>query len=247
MMKKFTIALSLFGLSLLAFNAKAQDDKPQVKSYIGISSGLSYPLGLFKSTDYNNNKSGFAKKGVVIALDGSFKLYNNLSLTTIFSYQDHGQLNNNDETILSNGYRASYNDYTSTVTGSNRYTSLALMLGPQYSFLFGKFTVDARVFGGFIKSLSTPQVEVDLTDFDNKFSYFTQYSSSSIKLAYGGGVGLRYNITDGIGFALRETLYNTVSDGLKIENSTRTTTAGRVQTRLPITEAQTTLGILFNL
>jgi len=247
MMKKFTIALSLFGLLFIGFKAKAQDDKPEVKSYFGIFGGIAQPIGSFKSTDYNDNKAGFAKKGVTFSLDGSFHLIGNLSLATILSYQDHGQLNNSDETILSNGYRASYNSYTSTVTASNRYTSMSLLLGPQYSFLYHKFTLDARIFGGFTKSLNTPEVVVDLTDFENKFSTFTQYSSGSLKFSYGAGLCLRYNITDGFGVAVRETYLRTLSDGIKIENSSRTTTLGREQTRLPMMETQTTFGIFFNL
>ena len=67
MMKKFTITLSLLGFLLMAFNARAQDDKPEVKSYIGISGGLSFPLGEFKKADYNDNKAGFAKRGKCLA------------------------------------------------------------------------------------------------------------------------------------------------------------------------------------
>lgn len=232
----------------MAFNAKAQ----QVKSYIGVSAGIMNPYSDFKQADYGttaspNNKAGFAKKGPVFAIDGAYYFYKNLAIAGLVSFQDQGQLNSDNETNLSNGYRESFGAYQSTVTGSNRYHNVNALLGPQYTFTYHGFNLDLRAMAGVVKSLSTPQIVVYLTNYNGQqIESFTQSSSKSTAFAYAGSAGLRYNFGKVIGIALREN-YVATPTGLAITTSERNVNTGRLVTNQRVAEFQTTLGLIINL
>ncbi|WP_216351058.1 hypothetical protein, partial [Mucilaginibacter polytrichastri] len=158
--------------------------------------------------------------------------------------QDQGQLNSSDVQNLSAGYTDGFGVDQSAVTSNKRYKNLNVLVGPQYTFVFNKLYVDLRANAGIIKSFSTPEIDVVLTD-DDKDYPFTQHSSTATAFAYGGSVGLRYSLTKCIGLALKENYIT--SDGIKIDNDNRNNTAGRFVTKQPISELQTTLGLTFTL
>ncbi|QJD94616.1 outer membrane beta-barrel protein [Mucilaginibacter robiniae] len=247
-MKKVLSTLSLFGCIMLSLTARAQ----QVKTYIGISAGVMNPYSEFKQADYGtttspNNKAGFAKKGPVFAIDGAYYFYKNLAIAGLVSFQDQGQLNSDDETNLSNGYRENFGSYQSTVTASNRYHNINALLGPQYTFTYKGFNLDLRAMAGVVKSLSTPEIKVYLTNYNGQqIESFTQSSSKSTAFAYAGSVGLRYNFGKVIGIALREN-YVATPTGVAITTSERNTNTGRLVTNQRISEFQTTLGLIINL
>ena len=151
-MKKTLTILSAVLITLLSFNAKAQDDKPYPKSYLSFIGGESLPSGDFGKVDYSNNKAGFAKNGATFGLDAAVYVYKNLAIGATFSFQDQGELTTNDAQSLSNGYNTSFDRDETTVTAVNRYHSLLLMAGPQYSFILHKFILDFRADAGIIKA-----------------------------------------------------------------------------------------------
>ncbi|MDF2431699.1 MAG: hypothetical protein JWP44_1330 [Mucilaginibacter sp.] len=244
-MKKTLTILSAILISLISisFNAQAQDDKPQAKSYITLQGGTSFPGGNFGKSGYNNNSSGFAKKGVTFGLDGAYYFYKNLGIGITASFQDQGQLNQNDAQSLSDGYTASFQRDQTSVTTMGRYHSYNLMAGPQYSFLIKKFTIDVRASAGVIKSISTPDITVVL-DPANVSTLLTmeQKSSSASAFAYGGSAGVRYSLGGAWDIGLRANYIN--SSGISISNIGHPdNTTGRIVTKQPISELQTTLGI----
>lgn len=243
-MKK-TILLPLLCSVFFVFTAKAQDTPPEKpSSYLSITAGLSTPFGDFKKADYSNNKAGFAKKGVMYDFEGGFYFHKNWGLGVMLTYQDQGRLNSTDATTLSDGYRVEDGAYTSTVTASKRYSSFALMAGPQYNFSFGKFIIDARVMAGALKSFSSPKVAVVLENYESiTTSTFTQNSSKSFAWAYGGSASFTYKLSDGVGLVLRENLIDAPT-GFKVTSDAH---SGRTVDHQPMSVYQTSLGLRFAL
>jgi hypothetical protein len=241
MKKNFTI-LSAVLITLFSLNAKAQDDKPVAKSYLGFLGGLSSAVGNFGQSNYSNNSAGFAKKGPVFGLDAGIYLYKNLALGLTFTYQDQGEISQADVQNLANGYNTSFDKDETNVTANGRYQSVNFMGGPQYTFLYKRFALDLRASAGFVKSISTPVMGVVFDNSNNSATYLNQLSSGALAFAYGGSAGLRFSLSDSWDVGLKCNYVN--SDGIKIENSGPAYTGvGRYQTKLPITEIQTTLGI----
>lgn len=241
-MKKLLILSSALLLTFISFKVKAQS------SYLGVSAGFSSPVGNFAKSDYGeiyheNNKAGYAKTGLTVALDGAYYFTKNWAIAGMVSYQDQGQLNSRDVANLSAGYTEGFGVDQSAVTSTKRYQNLNVLVGPQYSFVFNKLTVDLRANAGIIKSFSTPEISIVLTDDDTDYP-FTQHSSTATAFAYGGSAGLRYNLTKGLGLALRENFVS--SPGISIPNDNRNNNAGRLDTKQPISVFQTTLGLTFN-
>jgi hypothetical protein len=241
-MKKNLTILSVVLVTLISFKAKAQDETDtKAKSYIAFLGGFSNPLSNFGSTNYGDNSAGFAKKGATFGLEGADYFYKNLAFAITFTYQDQGELNATDVQNLSNGYNASFNKDETTITAVDRYENLNLMGGPQYSFLYKKFTLDLRAEAGVIKSISTPSLAIDFDYSTNTNTTLHQYSSSALAFAYGGSVGLRYKLSDSWDIGLKANYIN--CDGIKIVNSNNPGTTGRFVTNQPISEIQAVFGI----
>ena len=244
MKKTFTILTTAI-IILVSLKTKAQDTKEYVKSYLGLTGGLSIPVGDFASTDYSNNKAGFAKRSVVIGLSGAYYFYKNLAFAATFSFQDQGELSQNDAQTLANGYNADFKTSSTNVTTVNRYHNLNLMGGPQYSFIYHKFIFDIRAAAGLIKSLSTPSISTEYTKSNNTYVIFNQNSSTAKAFAYGAGAGVRFSLGDNWDVNLRGNYI--ASDGINIPNQNNSGAIGRFQTKQPISEIQTTIGISVHL
>jgi hypothetical protein len=239
MKKTFTILTSV--LTILFFNkANAQDDKVYPKSFIAFIGGTSSPLSNFKSADYYNNQAAFAKRGATFGLEGAWYFHKNFALTFGLSFQDQGQLTANDAQILANGYNKDFAKNSTVVSAVNRYQALTFMVGPQYSYMIKKFTIDLRATAGFFKSNSTPAITVG---FDNSTSATAPYqqSSTATSLAYGASLGLRYSLGDSWDIGIREGYLD--ASGIKIKNTGDTGAVGRYVTKLPVTEMQTVISL----
>ena len=244
MKKTFTILTTAL-IILVSFKTKAQDTKEYVKSYISFLGGQSLPVSNFGQSNYSNNSAGFAKKGTVFGLEGAYYFYKNLGFVATLSYVDQGELSQNDVQNLSDGYNASFNKLYTNVTAVNRYNSLNLLGGPQYSFVYHKFTLDLRATAGIIKSYSTPSIQIQYTEGNSTLVTFSQNSSKGDAFAYGGGAGLRFSLGEHWDVNLRGNYLN--SAGIKISNTNNNGSVGRFVTKQPITEIQTTLGISLHL
>ena len=246
-MKKIIILSIVFFTTLLAFTAKAQVQKG---SYWSIFGGVSIPTGEFGKSFYGDfldgtidNKAGFAKTGYTIGLDGAWYIHkSNWAFAATVSYQDQGQLNAKDAQTLAAGYQDAFGVDTGAASTSKRYRNLNILLGPQYSFYFSKFAVDLRANAGIIKSFSTPELDIKITDADIPYQ-FAQLSSTATAFAYGGSVDLRYQLGKKLGLVLKGNYI--ASPGINITNTNRVNYAGRLDTKQPISEFQTTLGLSF--
>ncbi|SHN27700.1 outer membrane beta-barrel protein [Mucilaginibacter sp. OK098] len=242
-MKKTLTLISI--ITLISFYAKAQDSEPKdyVKSYIALIGGLSNPMGNFSQKTYENNQAGFAKRGATFGLEGAVYVYKNLAIGALISFQDQGELTTPDVQLLANGYNNVLKVNSTLVQGVNRYHNLNFMGGPQYSFTYGKFILDLRVDAGLIKSSSTPQLTIYVSK-NNTSQTITQNSSTGSAFAYGGKAGLRWAFADGWDIGVR---FNYVkSDGIKISTTGDVSAlgnTGRIVTKQPISEIQSTFGI----
>ncbi len=244
-MKKTLTIVTTTLIILIASKTQAQDIKEYVKSYINFVGGFSIPTGNFAKTDYNNNSAGFAKRGPVFGLEGAYYFYKNLAFVAALTYQDQGELSQNDVQNLANGYNTSFNRDYAIGTGVGRYNSVNILGGPQYSFVYKKFTLDLRASVGIIRSFSTPTLSIEFVNTTNTSVIYSQNSAKGTVFAYGGGAGLRYALGDHWFVNLRGNYIN--SDGFKVSNTNNPGTVGRFVTRQPVTELQTTLGIAVNL
>jgi len=246
-MKKIITLSFLFFATLFAFTAKAQVTHD---SYWSVFGGASVPTGQFAKSDYGNfldgtinNKAGFAKTGYTIGLDGAWYIHKSgWAFAATISYQDQGQLSAKDAHTLAAGYQDAFGVDTGAASTKNRYRNLNVLVGPQYSFFFSKFAIDLRANVGIVKSFSTPEMDIVITDANIPYP-FAQLSSNKIGFAYGGSADLRYQLGKKLGLVLKENFVN--SPGVAITNTSRINNAGRLDTKQSISIAQTTLGLNF--
>jgi len=231
-----------------AFTTQAQDKPTGPKSYIGFYGGVSDPKGDFASTDYYNNSSGLANLGVTYSISGARYLFKNLAIAGTISFSDQGRPTSDALQGLANGYIADFKTAeSSNVVITQRYQNLNLLLGPQYTFVFGGLNIDLGVSGGLLKSFNTPEylttiLITGLTTTTPTSTTFTQKSSSAAAFAYSGTLGLRYNVSDGFGLALRGEYVNCSGINIETDNYTQ----GRHVTKQPISVLQGTFGFYFN-
>ncbi|HZX57930.1 MAG TPA: hypothetical protein VFE54_04370 [Mucilaginibacter sp.] len=233
MKRVFTIVF--LSTIIFAFSAKAQ-----VKSYIALYGGQSTPLGNYASTDYNNNQSGFAKKGITFALDGAWYIHKNFAIGAALSFQDQGKLSSGDVSALAQGYTNSYAADQATTNGYDRFHNWNILVGPQYSFTYKDFILDLRASAGIVVVTSTPETNTILVGVPEQTAIFYQYRSHGTEVAYGGTAGLRYKLGDGFSIGIKGAYI--ASPGTTVINTVRTETLGRQVTKLPINEFQTTIG-----
>ena len=237
-------------LLTIIFLLSAAGAQAQTKSYLSVFGGASIPIGQFANSDYGtlhneNNKAGYAKTGATFGLDGAWYFNKNWAIGAVISYQDQGQLSQKDVQNLSAGYTDAFAVDESTVTATKRYQNLNILVGPQYTFVFNKLSLDLRAQAGLIKSFSTPELKIVLEDPDDPAQTFYQRSSTAGAFTYGASAGLRYSLTKCIGLNLKGDFIG--SDGFKITNENRRINAGRLVTKQPVSVIQTTLGLTFNL
>ncbi len=238
MKRVFTIAF----LSIIIFTAFSS--KAQVKSYIAVYGGVSDPIGSYASTDYNNNQSGFATRGVTFALDGAFYIKKNFGIGATISFQDQGKLNANDAQNLAQSYTDSYHATEADLNAYDRFHNFNVLVGPQYSFTYHNFILDLRASAGITVITSTPETNVVIIGVPEETGTFYQYRSHGKEFAYGGSAGLRYKLSDGLSIGLKGAYVG--SPGAPVTSSARSETLGRVQTKIPISELQGTLGLIVN-
>jgi hypothetical protein len=235
MKRVFTIAF-LSTIIFTAFSASAQ-----IKSYIGLYGGLSNPSGNYASTDYNNDQSAYAKRGVTFALDGAVYVYKSLAIGGMISFQDQGKLNANDTYNLAQGYTASYGADQATVSGYDRFHNWNVLIGPQYSVQYHKFILDVRASAGIIKVFSTPETSIQLEGVPEQSGIFYQRKSGGLLFGAGASGGIRYKLGDSWTFGVKVAYVG--SGGTSVTNDGMTEAApGRLVTKIPITELETTAG-----
>ena len=239
-MKRIFTTVILSAIILTSFSARAQ-----VKSYLSLFGGLSNPEGLYKSTDYSNNQSGFAKKGATVGIDGAVYVYKNLGIGFTFSFQDQGKLNYNDTYALAQGYTASYTADQATVDAYDRYQNWNLLIGPQYSFTYHSFILDLRAYGGMVDVTSTPETKVTLDGIPEQTAPFYERRGHGSMFGYGASAGLRFKLGDSWTIGVKGAYIGASGPNIKVDGLSDNVN-GRYVTKIPLKEFQTTFGIGLN-
>ena len=240
---KYVVTLVLF-VTVSSSSLTAQN---KTKNFIGISSGLSVPLGVFSKTDVGvfgnwNNKTGFAKTGFTIGVEGAYYVLPKIGIGGVLNFSDHGILSKRDAQKLGDSYTDAFAVNYTTVYTSKRYQNINLLIGPYFSFPFHKITIDLRAMGGLIKSTSTPEISVQLED--DPTNVFIQKSSTAFAIGGQLGLGCRYALSDKIALSLRGDCFHT--GGIKVKNENRSNNAGRLVTKQEMTWINASLGIAYS-
>jgi hypothetical protein len=220
----------------------------KARNFIGFTVGASAPMGDFSKSEagsFNNwnNSAGFAKTGFAAGVEGAYYFLPKIGVGGTLYFSDHGGFSKTDVAKLGDSYTDAFGVDESTVSTTGRYRSLNVMIGPYFSFPMNKFTVDVRLFGGLLKSISTPEMTVQLED--NTDSKFTQKSSTASAFGWQAGAGFRYALTDKLGLIVRADYFS--SSGVTINNQNRTNDAGRLVTKQQMSWLNASAGISFSL
>jgi opacity protein-like surface antigen len=235
----------LFAALLICTTAAAQQKS---HSYIGLSGGLSIPLGDFSKTDLGdygnwNNNTGFAKTGFNIGLEGAYYFFRNIGLGGILNYTDHGKLSKGDAQKLGDSYTDAFAVNYTTVTTGKRYKTLNVLIGPCLFLPVRKFTLDVRLVGGLSQSISTPEIAVQLEN--DESNVFVQKSSTASAFGWQVGMGLRYALSEKMAVAFRGDYFQ--NNGVKITNENRNNNAGRLVTHQSMRWVNISLGLAYTL
>jgi hypothetical protein len=235
----------VFAFTLILLNASALLAQGN-KTVIGICGGISTPTGVFSKTDLGdygnwNNNTGFAKPGFNIGLEGAYYVLPKIGIGGVLNFSDHGKLNHNDARQLGDSYTDAFAVNYTTVTTSKRYQTLNVLVGPYFSFPYHKLTLDIRLLGGWTKSISTPEISVQLEN--DQSNVFTQKSSTASAFGWQVGIGLRYAFTEKISLSIRGDYF--YSNGIKINNENRNNSAGRLVTNQTLSWVNTSVGLAF--
>ena len=173
---------------LISSNLNAQGILSTVggKLYIGMSAGSSFPLSSFGDNDPQSERSGYAKTGYLIELNGGIRLLN------LFEISVTGFRNSNS-TDLSNLVTSINNDNpgANLTGGSDSWEIYGFLGGIGISFpLPEKFIADIRVLGGY-QNTSSP--EISLTG-DNQETYVNIEGKTVSSPVYLSSLSVRYPI-----------------------------------------------------
>lgn len=221
-------------------------------SFIGISGGISVPLGnwgktatassLMSINGTIDDVHGWANIGGFGSVDGGWFFSRHFAIGGMFKY---GTYNLKGVDSLSQGYEESFDVDTTRTTHTN-YKIWSIMPGIYYNLnLADKLSLTARALVG-IAHASTPQILVTIEDGGVFDAPAIQYSSSKTSFAWDVGAGLRYLITRHFAVDLRADYFYTKPD-FKINNSVRVNNAGREVTEYnqPLESVNASLGIAY--
>jgi hypothetical protein len=220
----------------------------KAKNFVGFSFGASVPMGAFSKADagtFNtwNNTAGFAKTGLNMGVEGAYYFLPKLGLAGTINFSNHGGFSKTDASTLGASYTDAFGVAYTTVSTHGQYNSVSILVGPQFSFPMNKLTIDVRVLGGLLKSISTPTMTVQLED--QVDPTFKQLSSKASAFGWQAGGGLRYALTGTLGLLFRADYFSSI--GLNVDNENRNNRVGRWVTKQPMSWVSASIGVSFSL
>lgn len=240
--KKLITIIICFLLCTSAFSQKGS-------GFIGVSGGVSIPTGnwaranyIVNTQGYQNDPSGFASVGAMVALDGAYFFSKHIGIGAMINYVTYKTRNLD---TLSGGYRESF-DVDQVTTAANSYKIWNFLPGLYFKFPAGnKLSVTARALAG-VTHASTPQYSVDVEDGGVDDGTFYQKSATKTSFAFSAGAGLSYPVIKCLAINLRGDYFYSKPD-FTIENTQRQNSAGRLVSNYnqPLAGVNVSLGIAF--
>lgn len=247
-MHKIILGLAVGALSLSVLSSSAQT-KPS--SFIGISGGISMPVGnwgksemVSSTSGFTSSPAGFASKGPLLSVDGAYFFSKHFGVGALFNYATY---KTKDLNTLSAGYQESF-DVDQVTTTAGRYKSWSILPGIYFNQpLSQKLSFRARGLAG-ITHTTTPRISVNVMDSDIDDGTFQQLPASKTAFALDGGIGLNYNIWKKWSLNLNGDYFYS-KPSFTIQNTQRNNAAGRLITAYnePLSGVNITLGIAYAL
>jgi len=167
--------------------------QPSRRNYIGLAAGPSFPMGDFKSTSFSDSTSGFAKTGVGVTFNYSYRITHNLGVVVMINYASNG-FNYNAYTDSLEQYHPTHN--VSVLNNSN-WSGGGILAGLFLTFPFTDyFSWDVRASFGFY-GVYSPQVTIKAVNKDDpndKKEYYRE-KANAFSYAYSFGTGLKYALS----------------------------------------------------
>ena len=233
-------------ITFSTFAAYSQDEKPAISSarfMAGITGGISVPSGNFTSTDYGNDKAGFAGSGYNLGLTGTWFIERNFGITALLSYHQYSYHGINS---MAAGFQDAFDVDSASASQKGTNHSFNILVGPYYSIpLTSKFSIDLRLLGG-ITNNTLAGYDVVLTDAGITHPPLTQNTATATSFGMQGGVALRYNVSRHWALMLNTDYFYSKPD-FTIVNVDRNANAGREITSYnqPIAGVNTNLTLVY--
>jgi len=158
------------------------------KAYLGISAGPSFPVGSFGDNNPQNERSGYAKTGYMIELNGGIRLLNLLEISVM-------GFRNSNGTDLSNLISTlnSANPGANLSGESDAWAIYGALAGVGISYpLPANFIADVRVLGGY---LNTSSPEISLTG-DDPGTFIKIEENTVSSPVYFGSASVRFPLSN---------------------------------------------------
>ena len=235
---------------LAASHAMAQKDANEVNDLllkvkppivIGVTGGLSMPMGNFAKTDYASNKSGFASTGFNAGVTGTYMLSRHWGVTALASYTRFSSAGLEN---IAAGYVESFAVGDATVRIKDDNHTFSYIVGADYSVAFcHHLSVDLRAMTGLVHAqLAGYEVLLE----DNANSTFQQKAATANTIGFQAGAAVKYDFSKHFGVALNLDYFYSKPD-FTIENVNRTNNAGRLLTGYnePIAGINTNISLIY--
>ncbi len=184
LMKKLIILL-LF-ITQLSFGQSVN------RQFVGLSIGPSFPLNDFSKVLLTDSTSGFAKTGMAVSFNYSYRLTRNFGLHVIINYSG----NSLDNIRIKDELEAAHPEYGVSVESKSNWSSGGIFAGPYLRFLISEtLSWDIRALAGYFGSY-TPNATIRTTKKDDLNDKTENHivSSRASNLAYTLSTGLKYRI-----------------------------------------------------
>ena len=177
-------------LLLLIFLSQLFYAQPSRRNYVGLAAGPSFAMGNFKQTLISDSTSGFAKTGVGVTFNYSYRFTHNLGVIVMINYASNGF---NYETY-SDSLENLHPDYDVSVLNNSNWSGGGVLAGLFLTFPFSEnFSWDVRGSFGFY-GVYSPQVTINAVnknDPGDKSEYYLE-KASAFSYAYSFGTGFKY-------------------------------------------------------
>ena len=133
----------LHGMVLLLCGFILQAQQVEHKGYIGITGGVSLPVGSFVSTDTNDEQPGYALTGFNGHVSANINLMDYIGFAGVLGYHNNAY----NESAFTEAYRASYPDHDFQFSSGN-YNLMNLLGGAFINIPQGILDINLKGFAG---------------------------------------------------------------------------------------------------
>ncbi len=184
---RYTLLILLILISQLFYA------QPARRNYVGLAAGPSFPMGNFKSTQLSDSTSGFAKTGVGVTFNYSYRITHNLGVVAMINYASNGF----NYQAYADSLEHIHTTHNVSVSNSSNWSGGGILAGLFLTFPFSdNFSWDVRASFGFY-GVYSPQVTINAVNKDdpNDKSEYYREKASAFSYAYSFGTGFKYALS----------------------------------------------------